>query len=54
LVVGLDGEPLEAALSLPEDLVAHWGLSAVLGMTRQQGFRGVVARIKRALLDSAG
>ncbi len=54
LVVGLDGEPVSTALALPEDLVAHWGLSAVLGMTRQQGFRGVVARIKRALLDSAG
>jgi len=54
LVVGLQGEPVSVALALPDDLVSHWGLSAVLGMTRQQGFRGVVARVKRALLDSAG
>jgi cysteine desulfuration protein SufE len=54
LVIGLDGEPISSALSLPDDLVSHWGLSHVLGMTRQQGFRGVVARIKRALLDCAG
>ena len=54
LVVGLQGESVSVALALPDDLVSHWGLSAVLGMTRQQGFRGVVARIKRALLDSAG
>ncbi len=54
LVVGLDGESVSAALELPDDLVAHWKLSDVLGMTRQQGFRGVVTRLKRALRDSAG
>jgi len=54
LVVGLNGEPISAALALPDDLVSHWKLSDVLGMTRQQGFRGVVARLKRALSDSAG
>lgn len=54
LVVGLDGEPISEALALPDDLVLHWKLGDVLGMTRQQGFRGVVARLKRALRDSAG
>ena len=54
LVVGLEGETVSAALALPDDLVSHWKLSDVLGMTRQQGFRGVVARLKRALRDSAG
>lgn len=54
LVVGLEGEPVSAALALPDDLVSHWKLGDVLGMTRQQGFRGVVARLKRSLRDSAG
>ena len=54
LVVGLNGEPVSTALALPDDLVSHWKLSPVLGMTRQQGFRGVVTRLKRALRDSAG
>ena len=54
LVVGLNGEAVSAALALPDDLVSYWKLSAVLGMTRQQGFRGVVARLKRALSDPAG
>ena len=54
LVVGLEGETVSAALALPNDLVSHWKLSEVLGMTRQQGFRGVMARIKRALRDFAG
>lgn len=49
LIVGLEGESVDVALNLPDDLVSHWGLSAVLGMTRQQGFRGVVARLKHAL-----
>ncbi|WP_373650407.1 SufE family protein [Schlesneria sp. DSM 10557] len=52
VVCGLQGEPVSAALSLPDDMVAHVGLDAVLGMTRQQGFRGVIARIKRELQDS--
>lgn len=38
--------PAEVA-SLPDDLVGHLGLQKALGMQRQQGFRGVVARIKR-------
>ena len=54
LVVGLNGEPVSAALALPDDLVSHWKLNDVLGMTRQQGFRGVVARLKRSLRDSSG
>ena len=54
LVVGLEGETVSAALALPNDLVSHWKLSDALGMTRQQGFRGVMARLKRALRDFAG
>ena len=49
LVVGLDGATIAAVQNLPDDLVAVLGLSGVLGMTRQQGFRGVVARLKQAV-----
>ncbi len=38
---------------LPEDLIAHLGLQKALGMQRQQGFRGVVARIKREVRRQA-
>ena len=49
LVCGLNGASVTECLDLPDDMVAHLGLASVLGMTRQQGFRGVVARIKREL-----
>ena len=51
LVVGLDGAPVAAALELPDDMVSAWGLTAALGMTRQQGLRGMIARLKRELRD---
>lgn len=49
LVVGLDGESVSSVLNLPDDLASVLGLNAALGMTRQQGFRGVVARLKQAV-----
>ncbi len=49
LVCGMQGASVAECLCLPDDLVAHLGLASVLGMTRQQGFRGVVSRIKREL-----
>lgn len=49
LVCGMQGASVTECLDLPDDMVAHLGLASVLGMTRQQGFRGVVARIKREL-----
>lgn len=49
LVVGLDGESVSRVLNLPDDLASVLGLNAALGMTRQQGFRGVVARLKQAV-----
>lgn len=54
VVRGLEGEDVAEGLSLPDDLVAHLGLASVVGMTRQQGFRGVIARIKRGLQARAG
>lgn len=49
LVVGLEGESVTAVRNLPEDLLTVLGLSSALGMTRQQGFRGLVARLKQAV-----
>lgn len=49
VVVGLQGESVQAVENLPDDLVSALGLGSALGMTRQQGFRGVVARLKQAV-----
>ncbi len=49
VVCGLEDATIAEGLSLPDDMVAHLALSSVLGMTRQQGFRGVIARVKREL-----
>ena len=49
IVCGLNGVSVADALSIPDDMVAHAGLSSALGMTRQQGFRGVISRIKHEL-----
>jgi cysteine desulfuration protein SufE len=47
VVQGLNGATTDEIAALPDDLVAHIGLQRALGMQRQQGFRGVMARIKR-------
>ena len=50
MVCGLEGATISEGLELPDDIVNHIGLASALGMTRQQGFRGVISRIKRELL----
>lgn len=49
VVVGLEGQSAEVVLNLPDDLGARLGLNVALGMTRQQGFRGVISRLKQAV-----
>ena len=49
VVNGLEGATISEAMSLDDDMVGRLGLEKVLGMTRQQGFRGVISRIKREL-----
>lgn len=49
VVNGLEGATVSEAMSLDDDMVGRLGLEKVLGMTRQQGFRGVISRIKREL-----
>jgi cysteine desulfuration protein SufE len=53
MVQGLaDASPDEIA-GIPDDMVGHLGLQTALGMQRQQGFRGVIARIKREVQKQA-
>lgn len=47
LVQELEGATPAEIAAIPDDIVSHLGLQTALGMQRQQGFRGVVARIKR-------
>lgn len=54
LVVGLQGVTRDVIEALPDDLVGKLGLTSVLGMTRQQGFRGVVSRLKRLAQSGDG
>lgn len=54
VVKGLEGATIAEVLALDDDLVGKWGLGKVLGMTRQQGFRGVISRIKRELRSQTG
>ncbi|MBM3971421.1 MAG: SufE family protein [Planctomycetes bacterium] len=47
MVQGLAGASPEEVTAIPDDVVGYLGLQKALGMQRQQGFRGVVTRIKR-------
>ena len=46
LVESLNGQPVEVVRRLPDDLLQELHLAEVLGMTRQQGFAGLVGRIR--------
>ena len=53
MVQGLaDASPAEIA-EIPDDMIGHLGLQTALGMQRQQGFRGVIARIKHEVRKQA-
>lgn len=47
VVQAVDGATPAEVARFPDDILRLLGLEAALGMTRQQGIRGVVARIKR-------
>lgn len=56
MVRGLENASPEEVAGIPDDVVGYLGLQKALGMQRQQGFRGVVTRIKREvrkLVDAA-
>ncbi|MGQ0634055.1 MAG: SufE family protein [Planctomycetaceae bacterium] len=54
LVQGLKGATLPEIARLPDDFLPLLGLESTLGMTRRQGFRGIVSRIKRAAAGQFG
>ncbi len=47
VVQSLEGASAAQVLALPDDWLPMLGLAAVLGMTRQQGLRGVIRRVKQ-------
>lgn len=53
MVQGLEDASPEEIANIPDDMVGHLGLETALGMQRQQGFRGVIARIKREVRKQA-
>lgn len=53
VVQGLKGATPQQVAAMPDDLVALLGLSETLGMTRQHGMRGLIARIKREVSNAA-
>ena len=53
LVAGISGASPAEVAGLPDDFLPLLGLTATLGMTRQRGFRGIVARIKREVAQGA-
>lgn len=54
VVEALEGEEIREILNLPNDWLSELGLSETLGMTRQHGFRGMIARIQRDVQQAAG
>jgi cysteine desulfuration protein SufE len=53
VVEGLEGATVAEVLTLPDDLLGELGLTEALGMTRQQGFRGVISRNKQTVRSAA-
>lgn len=53
VVQGLEGASPADVASMPDDLVGLLDLGKTLGMTRQQGMRGLVARVKREVNRAA-
>lgn len=47
LIEGLADSTPDEIRRLPDDLLPRLGLAETLGMTRQRGFRGIIAFIKR-------
>ena len=49
VVVGVTGATPAEVMQLPDDLLSVLGLNGALGMNRQQGVRGLMARLKQAV-----
>ena len=53
LMDAYDGAPTEAVADIPHDLLNQLGVAKLLGMQRQQGFMGVVARLQHGVAEAA-
>ena len=49
LATGLDGQPADAILAVPDDFYADLGLAALISPLRLRGMSAMLARIKRRL-----
>jgi cysteine desulfuration protein SufE len=54
LVSAYDGATPEEVAALPDDLLYRLGIAKQLGMRRQQGFAGVLRRLKASVAETAG
>jgi cysteine desulfuration protein SufE len=54
LVEALDGSTPADVAAVPEDLLYRLGIAKQLGMRRQQGFGGVLHRLKASVAEAAG
>ena len=53
LVEALDGATPEEVAAVPDDLLYRLGIAQQLGMRRQQGFMGVIHRLKAGVAEAA-
>ena len=54
LATGLDEQPADDILAVPEDFYTDLGLAALISPLRLRGMSAMLARIKRRLRDAAG
>ena len=53
LMDAYDGAPPAAVASIPPDLLRQLGIAPLLGVQRQQGFAGIVARLQHGVAEVA-
>lgn len=54
LVEAFDGEPPEAVLEAPEDLLYRLGIAPLLGMQRLRGLTAIYQKLRREVAEKAG
>lgn len=54
LMDAYDGAAPEDVAAIPDDLLARMGVARLLGVQRQRGFAGVLARVKHSVAEAAG
>ncbi|MEM1054468.1 MAG: SufE family protein [Bacteroidota bacterium] len=53
LMEAYSGAPPEAVAQIPHDLLNQLGVAKLLGMQRQRGFLGVIARLQHGVAEAA-